>query len=51
VKLNNVVTKQENEYLNGYNAFISKKERELRTILDKLNEKNSNKSEKDERII
>jgi hypothetical protein len=32
-------------------VFVTKKERELRAIIDRLNEKNSNKSFKDDKIV
>lgn len=51
VKLNRVIQKQEYEYLQSYNLFVNKKERELRTIIEKLNEKAHNSSHKDEKIV
>ncbi|CDW88143.1 UNKNOWN [Stylonychia lemnae] len=51
LKLNRVVNKQEYDYLQGYQLFVQKKTNELRAIIDKLNEKNSNTSIKDERIV
>lgn len=50
-KLHKVVQQQEYDYLQGYNVFVTKKERELRVIIEKLNEKNSNKTLKDEKIV
>jgi len=49
-KLNNVISMQEQEFLSGYNLFVTKKEKELRAIIERLNEKNSNKNLKDEKI-
>lgn len=50
VKLNRVLAKQEYEYLKGYNIYVKKKEKELRQLIEKLNEKNSNNTLKDEKI-
>ena len=50
-KLTKVVTQQEHEYLIGYQHFVTKKTQELRSIIDKLNEKNANNTLKDEKII
>lgn len=41
-KLNLVLAKQEYEYLKSYNIYVKRKEKELRELIDKLNEKNSN---------
>ena len=49
-KLNRVLAKQEYEYLKGYNIYVKRKEKELRELIDKLNEKNSNNTLKDEKI-
>jgi hypothetical protein len=49
-KLNRVLAKQEYEYLKGYNIYVKKKEKELRQLIEKLNEKNSNNTLKDEKI-
>ena len=49
-KLNRVLAKQEYEYLKGYNIYVKRKERELRDLIEKLNEKNSNNTLKDEKI-
>lgn len=49
-KLNRVLAKQEYEYLKGYNIYVKRKEKELRDLIDKLNEKNSNNTLKDEKI-
>jgi hypothetical protein len=45
-----VLAKQEYEYLKGYNIYVKRKEKELRELIDKLNEKNSNNTLKDEKI-
>jgi hypothetical protein len=37
--------------LSGYNQYVAQKERELRLILNKLNEKNNNTTLKDEKIL
>eukprot|EP00347_Sterkiella_histriomuscorum_P005736 403355465 len=50
-KLQRVVNKNEYDYLQGYWMFVTKKTKELRAIIDKLNEKNSNSSLKDEKIV
>ena len=49
-KLNKVLSMQEYEYLKGYNIYIKTKETELRTLIEKLNEKNSNSNNKDKKI-
>ena len=49
-KLNRVLQKQEYEYLKGYNIYVKRKEKELRDLIEKLNEKNSNNTLKDEKI-
>lgn len=49
-KLNLVLAKQEYEYLKGYNIYVKRKEKELRELIDKLNEKNSNATLKDDKI-
>ena len=49
-KLNLVLAKQEYEYLKGYNIYVKRKESELRKLIEKLNEKNSNNTLKDEKI-
>ena len=49
-KLNLVLAKQEYEYLKSYNIYVKRKEKELRELIDKLNEKNSNNTLKDEKI-
>lgn len=50
-KLNRVLAKQEYEYLKGYNLYVKRKEKELRDLIERLNEKNSNNTLKDEKII
>jgi hypothetical protein len=45
-----VLQKQEYEYLKGYNIYVKRKEKELRELIEKLNEKNSNNTLKDEKI-
>jgi hypothetical protein len=49
-KLNVVLAKQEYEYLKSYNIYVKRKEKELRDLIEKLNEKNSNNTLKDEKI-
>ena len=49
-KLNNVLRKQEYEYLQAYNIDVKRKEKELRELIDALNVKNSNNNIKDQRI-
>jgi hypothetical protein len=51
LKLNRVITKQEYDYLQGYQLFVNKKTKDLRAIIDKLNEKNANSTLKDEKIV
>lgn len=48
--LNKVLRKQEYEYLQAYNIYVKRKEKELRGLIDTLNEKNSNNNFKDARI-
>lgn len=50
-KLNRVLAKQEYEYLKGYNLYVKRKEKELRDLILRLEEKNSNNTLKDEKII
>lgn len=45
-----MLLKQEYDYLKGYNIYVKRKEKELRELIDKLNEKNSNNTLKDEKI-
>lgn len=49
-KLNLVLAKQEYEYLKSYNIYVKRKEYELRELITKLNDKNSNNTLKDEKI-
>lgn len=49
-KLNQVLRRQEYEYLQAYNIYVKKKEKELRELILTLNEKNSNNNFKDIRI-
>ena len=51
VKLNRVLAKQEFDYLKGYNIYVKRKEKELRELIMKMNEKNSNSTIKDEKIL
>lgn len=48
--LNNVLRKQEYEYLQAYNIYVKRKEKELRSLIDALDEKNSNNNNKELRI-
>ena len=50
-KLNKVLKRQEQEYLSGYSIYVREKERELRELVTKLNERNNNNSLKDEIIF
>ncbi len=36
--------------MKGYNIYVKRKEKELRELIEKLNEKNSNNTLKDEKI-
>ena len=49
-KLNVVLAKQEYEYLKSYNIFVKRKEHELKELIAKLNEKNSDNTVKDKKI-
>ena len=51
VKLNLVLAQQEYEYLRSYNIFVKRKEKELRELIEKLNEKNLNSGKQDEKIM
>jgi prefoldin subunit 5 len=42
--------KQEHDYLKGYSIYVKTKEKELKTLIQKLNAKNSNNTLKDETI-
>ena len=48
--LNNVLRKQEYEYLQAYNIYVKRKEKELKELIHPLQEKNSNNSIKEMRI-
>lgn len=48
--LMNVLRKQEYEYLQAYNIYVKRKEKELKQLVTALNEKNSNNNFKDMRI-
>ena len=48
--LDAVLKKQEHDYLKGYTIYVKQKEKELRELIQKLNEKNSNNTLKDEII-
>lgn len=50
VKLNSILAKQEYDYLKGYNIYVKKKENELRELIEKLNQKNSQSNNKDKKI-
>jgi len=49
--MNRVLAKQEYDYLKGYNIYVKRKEKELRELIEKMNEKNSNSTVKDEKIL
>ncbi len=40
VKLNDVLKRQEQDYIKGYSIYVREKERELRDLIVKINEKN-----------
>lgn len=48
--MNLVLAKQEYEYLKSYNIFVKRKEFELRQLITKLNQKNSDNTAKDAKI-
>ena len=50
VKLDRQLKKQEHDYLKGYSIYVKTKEKELKTLIQKLNAKNSNNTLKDETI-
>ena len=50
VKLDAQLKKQEHDYLTGYSIYVKTKENELKTLIQKLNAKNSNNTLKDETI-
>ncbi len=45
-----MLKRQEQEYLKGYSIYVREKEKELRELVTKLNERNTNNSVKDEII-
>ena len=45
-----MLKKQEHDYLKGYSIYVKQKEKELKELINKLNEKNSNNTIKDEMI-
>lgn len=49
-KLNRVLRKQEYEYLQAYNIYVKRKEKDLRDMIGKLDEKNSKNNFKDLKI-
>ena len=49
-KLENVVKRQEEEYKKGYHIYVKRKERDLKRLIDKLNDKNSTSNTKDRKI-
>jgi chromosome segregation ATPase len=49
-KLKSVLRNQEYEYLQAYNIYVKRKEKELKSLISALNEKNSNNNFKDMRI-
>ena len=46
-KLNMVLKKQEFEYLQAYNIHVKRKEDELKELIHKMNERNTDTSQKD----
>ena len=50
VKLNGVLKRQEEDYIKGYSIYVREKERELRDLIIKINEKNQTNALKDEII-
>jgi len=50
IKLDRQLKKQEHDYLKGYSIYVKTKEKELKTLIQKLNAKNSNNTLKDETI-
>ena len=50
-KLDKVLKKQEHDYLKASSIYVKEKEKDLRTLITKLNEKNSNNSLKDDLIF
>jgi len=50
VKLDRQLKKQEHDYLKGYSIYVKTKEKELKSLIQKLNAKNSNQTLKDDTI-
>ena len=50
-KLDAVLKQQEQQYLQGYAVYVREKETELRTLVQKLNDRNANSGLKDEIIL
>jgi exonuclease VII large subunit len=50
VKLNRVLKKQEYEYLQAYNIYVKRKEKELEKLIRALDSENSNNNFKEMRI-
>ena len=50
-RLNEVLKRQEGDYLKGYSIYVREKERELRDLIIKINEKNQTNQLKDEIIF
>lgn len=51
MKLDRQLKKQEHDYLKGYSIYVKTKEKELKSLIQKLNAKNSNNTLKDETIF
>jgi len=49
-KLSDVLRRQEYEYLQAYNIYVKKKEKELRMLITTLQDKNEDKNFKEKRI-
>jgi len=49
-KLSEVLRRQEYEYLQAYNIYVKKKEKELRMLITTLQDKNEDKNFKEKRI-
>ena len=49
-KIGTVIKRHEGDYLKGYSIYVRDKERELRTLITKLNERHNNNAIKDEII-
>jgi len=50
-KLSNVIKRHESDYLKGYAIYVSEKEKELRELINKLNDRSNDSSLKDEIIF